>query len=162
MNRKKETNLIGFAVVIVLIGVALYYFGDFRTGVRQEARESRAGVESAPVLPQGKQTFRIASGETRGPRFIEGFIDPYDPEIGDMQTLNVAVSANEPIATVEATMITDNSVLTYPLSRKSGTLESGEFQGTWRVTDTHLRNYRAKLTATTRSGESKSIEITLR
>ena len=122
----------------------------------------QAQPEYKPLpLPQGKQTFSVSLGTSqKGPRLTEGFIDPYDPKIGETQTISISANDTKPILSVTVTMKTDNGAKEYPMKLVEGSELSGRFEGSWRVTDSHDHIYRAVIAALSANGSS-SIEITL-
>jgi len=168
---RKYKNLIAALVVVAV--AALLSWSIIRHGLERApsppAASAPAGSKSGAVqqenkiipLPQGKQTFSVSLGTSqKGPRLTEGFIDPYDPKIGETQTISISANDTKPILSVTVTMKTDNGAKEYPMKLVEGSELSGRFEGSWRVTDSHDRIYRAVIAALSANGSS-SIEITL-
>ena len=108
-------------------------------------------------IPHGKTEFTVSTGKgSPGPRMIQGFIDPYDPSLGKIQTLIIQVA--EPVEKVTAILITDNKTSQeYQLKKVKGTT----WAGSWKVNDSYLYKYVLTIKASGSTGTSK-IDITLR
>jgi len=184
MNR----SFIYIAAIFILLDICLlgFYFAKNRQWSLGTSQTQRGGNEEEPPLykeginqtlaslssypsatpiprpiPRGKTGFTISSGDEGGPQTGSGFIDPYDPEVGEKQTISITVKDNQPVTSVSVTMKTDNGLKEYPMKLAEGTATDGRWEGTWAVEDTHLYMYHAILKAVGAKGESLA-DITLR
>lgn len=113
-------------------------------------------------IPHGKIPFSVSSGEKTGPQFGTGFIDPYDPKEGQMQTFSLRVKDDKGVNSVEITMSLDGGVkTTFSLRLVEGTKNAGRWEGSWQVKGSYLYMYDATVKANGGSGTS-SVTITLR
>jgi hypothetical protein len=115
-----------------------------------------------PPLPQGKTPFSVSSGKKDGPQFSQGFIDPYDPAVGQSQSITISLNDPVGISSVSVIVQTDKQTETYPMHRTTGTDVRGEWSGQWTVRDTHLVTYNATLVAKNAKDIQNKIEMTLR
>lgn len=108
-------------------------------------------------IPHGKVEFGVSTGKNSvGPRMGQGFIDPYDPETGAIQTLTIEVT--ESVEKVVAILTTDHKISPeYQLKKAQGTI----WQGSWKINDSYLYRYTLTIKATGPTGTSK-VDITLR
>ncbi|MFA6532444.1 MAG: hypothetical protein WCT22_00425 [Patescibacteria group bacterium] len=108
-------------------------------------------------IPHGKTEFTVSTGKgSPGPLMSQGSINPYDPKLGGIQTLEIEVA--EPVSKVVAVLMTDHkNSPKYPLKKIKGTT----WQGSWKVNDSYLYRYVLTIEATGPTGTSK-IDITLR
>lgn len=117
---------------------------------------------SPVVLPQGRIAFTINSGSTdSGPSFQSGFIDPYDPKIGDPQIIHIRLVSKNAVSKASIFMKTDAGTNDYSMKKIAGTESDGEWEASWSVSDTHATFYQAKIIASDGSGEG-SVVISLR
>jgi hypothetical protein len=130
---------------------------DTETAVTTTEEEPEAPRE----LPQGKIGFTVSSGQQAGPKFNRGFIDPYDPKVGQTQTFNIAASSNSSISNISVTIVDDEGETTHQLSRISGTDQEGTWEGTWTNQNTHEKTYKAIIKGTDAAG-TVTVEIILR
>lgn len=112
-------------------------------------------------LPQGKIPFTVSSGQKTGPQFREGFIDPYDPQVGEKQTFQIKILGKQPVERATLTLQTDTITKTYALQLIAGDQYQGLWQGEWITEDTHNYLYVATIEATDSQATNK-IDITLR
>jgi hypothetical protein len=114
-------------------------------------------------IPHGKMGFTVGQSDKTVPQFGKGSIDPYDPEKGSTQTVTITVKHKKPVTKVTATLKTDKNISApVPLALVDGTNTNGQWQGSWKVTDTYLYIYKLILKAESASGPEGSVEITLR
>lgn len=113
------------------------------------------------LIPHGKKGFSVSSGKKTGPQMSRGYIDPYDPNIGEGQKIGIRIKHNQPVSSVSLTMKTDHGVKVIPMHLISGTDTDGIWEGEWTTSDTYLYNYHAVLEAVSSNG-SAIVDITLR
>lgn len=122
----------------------------------------RAPAEAPRALPQGRQVYSVMSGGS-GPKITQIVINPFDPKIGERQTMEMTVLYKEPLARAAVVMKSDGGEAAYVFSQAGGG-ESGEerlYRASWETRDTHERVYAAVVT-TEAGGTSSSVELTLR
>ena len=113
-------------------------------------------------IPHGKIGFTVGQSDKTVPQFARGFIDPYDPAKGGTQTVTIAVKHTQPVIGVTAVLKTDNNISEpHPFKLISGSDTDGQWQGSWKVTDTYLYTYALVLNAES-SDSSASVEVILR
>ena len=113
-------------------------------------------------IPHGKIGFTVGQSDKTVPLFGRGFIDPYDPDKGGTQTVTISVSYKNPVSKVTAILKTDNDTSeAYSFKLVNGSDTEGEWQGSWKVTDTYLYTYALVFNAES-SNKSGSVEVTLR
>jgi hypothetical protein len=174
MRKSKKLSTSIFPILlfgsVVLIGatwlVARYWLyppmvSNLQTSGISQISRSQSKPQNPP-LPQGKTPFSVSSGKKDGPQFSQGFIDPYDPAVGQSQSITVEVSDSVGVSGVSVTIKTDTQTETHLMRRTSGTDTRGQWKGEWAVHDTHNQIYKAKLMATNANGEQNEIEMTLR
>lgn len=112
-------------------------------------------------LPQGKIGFTVGQSDKSGPQFRRGFIDPYDPKVGERQAISITVKDEAPVRSVSVAIISDNGSKKYQMDLVEGTELDGRWQVSWEVKDTHLYTYNVVLEAVGKRGAQK-VEMTLR
>ncbi len=113
-------------------------------------------------LPQGKQTYFVSGKAEQGaPVLVEVVYDPFDPKPGQQQTILIKTKAKPEANTVSVLMITDSKEMKYELKNLDTQGELLVWEGSWEVTDTHINQYRAVVTAKNQKGAGK-IEMVLR
>lgn len=114
-------------------------------------------------IPSGKIGFNVSQGDRNIPQLRAGSIDPYDPANGANQTVTITVLHPQPITKVTGQLKTDNNTSSpIQFTLISGTNTDGQWQGSWKVTDTYLYVYDLVLRAESVDGKSASVTITLR
>jgi len=109
----------------------------------------------APIpraIPHGNVIFTISGGNQRGPQVSRGSIDPYDPEYGATQKIQIYTDINQSNQSMRVMMNTDNGSVTVPLSLTATTSYFNIWEGTWTVTDSYLFTYKATVEATSENG----------
>jgi len=178
MNR----TFILFLLLLVVINIALgviYYQGKFQgkkalplLSIQKEDISEIGSSRVTPLptqrprptpqpmaIPHGKTGFTV--GVKENPVMRIGFLDPYDPKIGEKQTVSITVKNTNPVESVEATMQTDNQSKKYPMKLVEGTTLDGRWEATWEVGETYLYTYVLTIDAVSGADKSKAI-ITLR
>ncbi len=124
---------------------------------------SRTPIPTQPPrpIPHGLKGFTISSSNKNGPKLSRGSLNPYDPKIGEAQTISITVSDNQPIQKIEVTMKTDNGINKIPMHLISGNTLSGVWEGVWNMQDSYLYNYHAVIVAESANGLT-NVDITLR
>jgi hypothetical protein len=113
-------------------------------------------------IPHGPIDFTVGQTDKTVPQFGKGTINPYDPENGTTQTVTIAIKHTQPITMVTAKLKTDHMVSApIPFTLMSGTNTNGQWQGSWKMTDTYLYTYQLILEATSET-KTGTVEITLR
>lgn len=102
----------------------------------------------------GEQVFIVSSSNE--PRITKLIFNPLDVIFGGTQLVTVEVKDNNgnPITSVEAAAIIDNSTTPFSLSLVSGTDVEGTWQGTWMLQGTNCSIYQVSIDATSASGTS--------
>jgi len=154
------TMLVLFVVVIFSINKTYVPTDSGPTSIESDKRAPANIPTPTRVprpIPHGKTEFTVSTGKgSPGPLMSQGFIDPYDPKLGGIQTLVIEVA--EPVEKVTAILITDNKTSPeYQLKKIKGTT----WQVSWKVNDSYLYRYVLTIKATGPTGTSK-IDITLR
>lgn len=171
INKNKIEWGLFFALLTMLVLLVVVIFSIKQTRVPTEngptsiESDKREKINPAnPIItrtprpiPHGKVEFSVSVGKNSvGPRMSQGFIDPYDPELGTIQTLVIEVA--EPVEKVTATLITDNKTSQeYQLKKVKGTT----WMGRWKMKDSYLYKYVLTIKAIGPNGTSK-VDITLR
>lgn len=178
MNR----TFVLFLLLLVLINVflAVIYFQGKYQGKKalpllSVQTEDESAIEASKVtpsptqkpkptvkpidLPHGKTGFTV--GVKENPIMRIGFLDPYDPKVGEKQTVSITVKNTNPVESVEATMQTDNHSKKYPMKLVEGTTLDGRWEATWEVTDSYVTTYVLTIDSVSGLDKSKAI-ITLR
>jgi len=116
-------------------------------------------TNSPKKIPHGKIGFTV--GVKNNPVMRIGFLDPYDPEIGQKQTVSITVKNPSPVDSVNAAIQTDKETKQFPLKLVEGTALDGRWEATWEIKDTYLYTYILVLDAVSGVDTSKAI-VTLR
>lgn len=147
-------------IVIFLLVIIVFFFSLYRS-VRKPAL-ILPPTPTPRAIPHGKIEFSVAQSDNTVPQFGKGFIDPYDPEKGETQTITIAVKHSQPVTKVTAVLKTDHTTsVPVPFALVSGSDTDGQWQGSWKVTDTYLYTYNVVLQAES-LGRLASVEATLR
>lgn len=153
------TMLVLFIVVIFSIKQTAVLTENGPTSIESDKRKkiTPTSAPSPKPIPHGKVEFTVSTGKnSKGPQMSQGFIDPYDPELGAIQTLVIEVA--EPVEKVTAILVTDNKTSAeYQLKKVKGTT----WAGSWKINDSYLYKYVLTIKATGPNGTSK-VDITLR
>lgn len=153
------TMLVLFIVVIFSIKQTSVLTENGPTSIESDKRKkiTPTSTPSPKPIPHGKVEFTVSTGKnSKGPQMSQGFIDPYDPKLGAIQTLVIEVA--EPVEKVTATLITDNKTSQeYQLKKVKGTT----WMGQWKVKDSYLYKYVLTIKAIGPNGTSK-VDVTLR
>lgn len=153
------TMLVLFIVVIFSIKQTAVLTENGPTSIESDKRKkiTPTNTPSPKPIPHGKVEFAVSTGKgSTGPRMSQGFIDPYDPKPGAIQTLAIEVA--EPVEKVTAILITDNKTSQeYQLKKVKGTT----WAASWKINDSYLYKYVLTIKATGPNGTSK-VDITLR
>ena len=181
-KRAHRPKLVLLAMVISIFSVTIYFYflgareskpvaprtqtsiGSSLLGEKRptSARATgRTGPKSAHVLSSKGQTFSVSSASKAGPRFVEGFIDPFNPRVGETQVIGMEVVDTVAVTSAMVMMKTDNVRQAYPLKLTQGTGSDGIWEGSWSVADTHDRIYSIALNAESARGAS-TVEVTLK
>lgn len=112
-------------------------------------------------IPSGYKTFSVSGGNGKGPSLRHGFINPYDPDLHQQQTIGIFVAGDLPVESVDIVLITDNERIKYPANLVDGTVYAGTWQATWIMNDSYLFNYHSIIEASDALG-TRSVNITLR
>jgi hypothetical protein len=175
-SRKRLTILLLILVLAIIItGIAAWrlklvspnrsFMDMFKEGLHIPSKTSisLSPLPSPRPIPHGKMGFTVGQSDKTVPQFSRGFIDPYDPEKGSTQTVTITVKYKKPVTKVTATLKTDKNISApVPLVLVDGTNTSGQWQGSWKATDTYLYIYKLILKAESANSPEGSVEITLR
>lgn len=113
-------------------------------------------------IPSGRRAFSVSqSGTVSGPRFSRGTIDPYDPTIGQSQSVTIRITDSVPVGNASVRLKTDTKEIVYPLSLISGTQLDGQWGTSWEMQDSYLYRYHVLFEAKSGNGSS-IVDVTLR
>ena len=116
---------------------------------------------SSRPLHHGKKSFSVSGGRKDAPLFSKGIIDPYDPQQGKEQVIEINIKSSPGVKSASLTMVTDNKKTGMAMKLIEGTEENGRWQAKWKVDDSYLYTYKMIIKAS--NGEqSQEIAITLR
>ncbi|MCL4406097.1 MAG: hypothetical protein M1586_02135 [Patescibacteria group bacterium] len=181
MRISKKIDVVKIAAIAVLVVVAvisLVVILNVRSsaGPHQAENRTAAGAQhKRPILPSGRQVYRISQAAETWPKFIQATLDPVDVHVGDTQFLSVIVEDEAAIVSVEAKIETDNGELTLPLTYSEpakvllvplGKIALAEesaktslYEGSWKVKDTHDITYHTTFVAKDVLGRESSITL---
>jgi hypothetical protein len=143
---------------------------DSKADTKKEEAKSGFPIAVRPItptptprpLPQGKIPFEIQTSKKPGPKFIQGYIDPYDPKPKEKQTMTVyVVKSDKPVTNKTVTIKSDHDLTTYPFEVQSQIENQEIWSASWIVSDTHKYTYVAIIEAANADGASRT-EIMLR
>lgn len=159
MAKKDKTEFIIFLILVSVLVITLLIYSSSKNKQNLSANNF-SSVESGKrpdiptptrtprKIPHGKMEFSVGQSDKTVPQLSKGSIDPYDPENGTTQTMTIAVKHSQPVDKVTATLKTDNATSQpYFFRLVKGTNTDGEWQGSWKVTDTYLYTYVLTLNA---------------
>ena len=129
MNFSAKNALVIFSVLLL---VAILFLGrpSSRLPVPVSTQKPSGEVftnakgERWGPLPQGSQTYQVASAENVWPKFVEVTIDPLDVKPGDIQKMRVVLNDDVEVTEVIAEIETDKGVNEVPLKRTSQSVVS--------------------------------------
>jgi len=149
-------------VVLLIVLLILFYFIDFQLPnqetqdaskdfTHQETGENLVAQTPLPSstpqptpkpIPSGTQTYNLSHGkDVVGPRLNQVTIDPFDPAVGESQTVTAKISHTSPVTDVAATMNIDGRSDTHTFKRISGSDTDGTWQATWTMMDSYDYTY---------------------
>lgn len=145
---KANTTLIGYAVVLTVIGstiLAIIYVYTAQKNIlfpNQRVTRAPAPTPKPKNLPAGKQVYQFSHGDgVSGPKLGEVIIDPLDAAPNQMQTVTATIRNDTPVTAAVATVLTDHDQTEYPLTQTTGSLTDGTWEGSWSITDSYLWTY---------------------
>lgn len=154
--------LVAGIVLFILVILLIYQSNNRSTGFLTKLFQKTPPVPTPTPTPtpvpiaQGRQVYTVRSGGTTGPQIVELVVDPFDPKIGEEQTILVKVKDTAPVTSVAVTLFIDNGASkTYPLLKKTGTDTDGTWEGRWTTETTHDYTYQAQISATSSKGTTK-------
>ena len=103
-------------------------------------------------IPHGKVIFTISGGNQGGPTVSRGSLDPYDPDYGTVQKIQIYTSSSQSGQSVQITMKTDHRSMTFPLSVATISGSSVVWEGVWTVSDSYVSMYKTTVEATGANG----------
>jgi len=109
-------------------------------------------IPTPRAIPHGNVLFLIRAGNQKGPAVIKGSIDPYDPDYGAIQKIQVYTSTSQPDQSMNITLKTDNYDTTIPMSIATISGSFNIWEGTWTVIDSYLHTYKANIEAVGANG----------
>lgn len=118
-------------------------------------------TETPIPLPRSKKDFIVSGGSRPGPKFTQGYLDPYGPLVGDTQKIRVTAYFDTAITSVVAKVSTDNNSVTVPLGLTLGSETFGTWEGSYQVTDTTNKKYKIIFDAAGGT-QTSQLEINLR
>lgn len=130
---------------------------------------SPTGSPIASPSPSPTPTNRVSGGfqayisTQNQPQMRQLTIDPFDPEIGTTQSLQLSIrdAGGSPITQVTGIVRTDNGENTYTLTLTSGSNTDGVWSVSYRVSDSHERIYNMTFTASNQAGSTSRVDIQL-
>jgi hypothetical protein len=163
----KVFPVIVVVLVLVAIGLGVFTFKDslslfwFRSIRPQIVRRIPQPTPTPRPIPHGKISFSVGGSNITGPRFGNGYLDPYDPAVKTNQIVRINVTSATPVVSVYGVMQSDHKSQNFPFTLVSGTETQGEWEGKWLVNDTYLYNYSLEIHAINARG-SNLVGMTLR
>ena len=112
----------------------------------------------------GEMDYSFSSNSPQNPEFEKAVVNPLDVLPGDIQNFSVEVYSPNGIANVTSVTELDNSISNLNFV-KTGEYTQGNktieiWNATWIVNDTHTTEYRTKITAFDKNGNSNFINLT--
>lgn len=163
-----DVVILCFLFAIFLTLVSFYFYRKYSATIQKTSSQSEIITSPTPPLPtprripHGKKKFTVGQGDKSIPQFGVGYINPYDPAVGSMQSIVISVKHTQPITSVTARITTDHlESAPYALKLIKGTNLNGEWQGSWKVTDSYLYTYIITFEAKS-SSSTATVPITLR
>lgn len=112
-------------------------------------------------IPHGNVTFTVSGGNQGGPALSRGSINPYDPDFGVTQKIQVYADSSQSDQSMQITVKTDHGIVTFPMSIATTSGTKNIWEGSWTVADSYLYTYKATIKATGANGTT-IVPITLR
>lgn len=114
-------------------------------------------------IPHGKITFTVSMSNKTGPLFFEGFLDPYDPAVGEKQTISIQIRSAVAVASVTATVKLDSGkTVSAPMKLAEGTDTDGRYEASVTIPSSYLYTYNLVFASTDSAGAKNTVEVTLR
>lgn len=187
-KKKTEVNTKFFILTVILlfllnILVWLIYFKKtvnketFQTKPQELFKETLTSISGSKItpsptplptftptpipIPHGKINFTIGTSDKNAPAVRQGFIDPYDPQIGQRQTIGINVNNIQPATSIDIILKTDHQTKTYPMKIVEKTTDNTRWETKWTVEDSYLYTYIATIRAVGPKGVA-NIDYTMR
>jgi hypothetical protein len=165
-TRNNPFGVIALLVLIaVLLGIVYYLLSSMGLlSVQVDMPQSPGNQQAAGPTPsptprpiaQGVQIYNMSHGPLMtGPKISEVKIDPFDPKMGQKQTVTVQIKHGSPITSVKARLDSDNKKTEYVFNKIEGSDTDGTWQGSWDTTDTHDYTYYLYFDLQSATGEFK-------
>jgi hypothetical protein len=163
-----KNNPVAIAALVVLIagllGVVYYLLSSMGIlSVRVDTPQNTDQQATGPTptltprpLPQGAQVYNMSHGpNAKGPKISEVTIDPFDPKMGQKQTITVKIRHDSPVTSAKARLDSDNKKTEYTLNKIEGSDTDGVWQASWDTNDTHDYTYYLFFDLMSATGEFK-------
>lgn len=159
----KKVSVIEYSLAfLLLVLIVVFFFIDFKFSEKQiqESLRKFTGYKtdqsletqtpspsptpkpSPKPIPSGKQIYNLSHGKNViGPRISQVIIDPLDPSVGKTQVVTVKIAHTSPVASVKATLKTDNINKTYTFKHVAGSNTDGTWQASWIIEDSYDYTY---------------------
>jgi len=147
IKKKKSVNI---AYIIVILIIVFFLFNLF---INKSATESFTPSSRA-------ETYFVRSG-LEGPNITEVIIDPFMPDIGEVQYFIVKANFENSINQVSISLKTDNGVNNLDLKLSEGSDMEGTWMGSWEVKDTNINIYEADVKVASQA-EVSSVYLTMK
>jgi len=141
-SKNNTEKIILIVLVLILISSLVYYFQTVRPS-NKSSRISTTQIVTTPIpppIPHGKTDFSTSLNNDNAPKASQGYIDPYDPKVGETQKVAITLK-DAKVKWAKVTLQTDNQKKTYDMKLAEGTDSNGVWLGEWKVDDTYFYTY---------------------
>ena len=153
--------MVFLATVLLLVAGGLYLYSNPPVAVVSPQPPMAVPPQTYISGPSEKgKVFRVSSSGD-GPRLVSGFVDAYNPSVGENQVFSVYVVDQAPVQPIIVAIKTDTKTSIYELQLVKGTDMDGHWQGSWTVADTHSSIHQIKITARGANGTTE-VDLTLK
>lgn len=134
----KNKYMLGSLIGVVVIALGLVGYLIYSQKAQKPTGKREIPRPTILPLPKGFQSWDFQFGNgVKGPKIQTATIDTLTPPRGATQTLTLTIKNDSPVTSAMATLYTDNTSATYPLTLKKGTSTDGTWAGTWTINDTY-------------------------
>ena len=115
-------------------------------------------------LPQGIGEYNVSQGSAAtGPYVTKIILDPHDPKVGQEFKIRVtSARKNAAVSKVVVTEVNDQSPTEHTLSLVSGDTNAGEYEGSWKINQTHNYTFSIVTTAYGADGTTTVVDMVFR
>lgn len=154
-------------LTVVLIGVIISYFLLPKMWNRKVAYKDPniwiPAEDTVPAILGGVQSYTISGGTKGLPQITNLIVNPQDPKQGATQTVDVKVTNDTPVKTVEIVLhLDDFKDFNYTLKLADGTVNDGHWRISYPFPYTYNKAYRVTLKARNENNLGNMSTITIR